>query len=508
VLTRGRTILLALGVFVTYAYFHQGGGGNQDAGFALVRAMVEQRTLKAPAPPRDIADRSRVEAAIDKAPGHPLLAVPFVAVARAGMKIAGADPVSARSLMWLLYLASLLTAALPASLAVLGLLWLSRQLGASEGAALFAALVLGLGTPLTAYATLFWCQALVAALLLFAFMAAVALRDRPNLSHRPEVFNRRRDWLLALVVGLAGGWAAISEYPAAVTAALLSGLALVHVRRDGRRRLLRVAAGISFGALPCVLVLMAYNKAVYGSPFAAGYPVSVAPASALIELPSGSNLGLSLFGEYRGLLLLSPVLITSPLGMGSLLLRPRWKAMAMVCWLVPAYHFLLNSTYLDWFGGASYGPRHAACALPFLAVPLVVLWSNSGWLLRVPLLGAGIYGMASAVLAAAVTAQPPVNQWSPIARLWWANVKIGKFSLHPGSWNWGQRFGLEGHASLLPLLSLWLLAALVWVALPRLPHLRRLRLRRRPAQPAQPGAATVDPAGDSISLESRRSSVE
>jgi hypothetical protein len=501
VLTRGRIILLGVTLFCTYGYFYQSNGWNQDSRFDMVRAIVERGTLKITAYHHNTGDKSRVgsEYFSDKAPGHALLAVPFVATARLGMKLAGADPVSPSALMWLLYLSSLMTAALPATLAVLGFLWLARRLGASDGAALFGGLVLGVGTPLFSYATVFWVHALAAALLLGSLIAAVALRDQGS---------RRRDWLLSIGLGLSAGWATISEYPAAITAVLVSGLALLHVRGSGWPRMLRLAGGIAAGALPCLGVLMAYNLATFGSPFSIGYQhqVNFAPVSELFKLPNGNNLGLSLFGEYRGLLLLSPVLVAAPLGLGMLMLEPPyhrgmidqpggWKAVATFCWVVPAYYFLLNSSYAGWFGGWCYGPRNVASGLALLALGLSILWTRTGWFMRVPLLLAGIYGMAFAVLAASVTAQPSASIVSPIAKLWWANFKVGKLSLFPGSWNWGHRFGLTGLRSLVPLLLLWLLAAATWVVLPWLAaRRRRRRARSASASPSPSPYASPSPS--------------
>ncbi len=497
-LTRGRIILLGVTLFCTYGYFYQSNGWNQDSRFDMVRAIVERHTLRITAYHANTGDKSRVgnEYFSDKAPGHALLAVPFVAVARAGMKLAGADPLSPTSLMWLLYLCSLTTAALPAAAAALGFLWLARKMGASEGGALFGALVFAVGTPIFSYATVFWVHALAASLLLFALMAAVALRD-PG--------SPRRDLLLGAALGLCAGWATISEYPAAVTAVLLTGLALLHVRGTGWRRMLRVLGGIAAGALPCLAVLIWYNLAAFGSPFSIGYQhqVNFAPVDELFKLPSGSNLGLSLFGEYRGLLLLSPVLVAAHLGLGMWMLDPplapaerSWKEVATFCWVVPGYYFLLNSSYAGWFGGWCYGPRNVASGLALLSLGLAILWTRTGWFMRVPLLLTGLYGMGFAVLAASVTAQPQANILNPIPKLWWANFKIGRLALFPGSWNWGHRLGLVGLRTLVPLLLLWMLAAVTWVLLPWLST--RLRRRAHPVSPdtlALP-AAPLPPAPD------------
>src|SRR5262249_22056929 len=131
----------------------------------------------------------------------------------------------------------------------------------SEFAAVFAASVFGLGTPAWCYATLLWGHALTTACLLTAFAAAVALR-------RP--LNPRRDSALALAIGVAGGWAMITEYTAAVPAAIIAWLALKHVGTDTVRRV-RVLAVISISGLSCASALPLYNYLAFGSPLTLGY---------------------------------------------------------------------------------------------------------------------------------------------------------------------------------------------------------------------------------------------
>ena len=78
-MTRGRVVLLAFTLFLSYGYFYQGGGWNQDSRFSMVRAILESGTLKITAYHHITGDKSRIGADYysDKAPGHALLATPF-----------------------------------------------------------------------------------------------------------------------------------------------------------------------------------------------------------------------------------------------------------------------------------------------------------------------------------------------------------------------------------------------------------------------------------------------
>ena len=101
--------LIAAFVFFSYAYFYGGGGWNQDSRFDLVRAIVEQRTLRIDRYQDNTGDKAFFDGHYysDKAPGTALLASPFVALARAILQLKGRDPESPSSLRALSYIANL-----------------------------------------------------------------------------------------------------------------------------------------------------------------------------------------------------------------------------------------------------------------------------------------------------------------------------------------------------------------------------------------------------------------
>jgi hypothetical protein len=190
---------LGLCLFAAYAYFYQAGGWNQNSRFALVRAVIEQHTLRIDdtmyfeghAITGDVAKHDG-HLYSDKAPGLALLAIPPVALAYPLV----AKPASRAGIALLSYWATIVTAGIPGVIAALLVFRLAGLIGATPGAAVFAAAVFGLGSPAWCYATLFYGHALATACLVAALSAAVALRD-PS--------SPRRDWLLASAVGASGG---------------------------------------------------------------------------------------------------------------------------------------------------------------------------------------------------------------------------------------------------------------------------------------------------------------
>ena len=459
-------------LFVAYAYFYQAGGWNQNTRFALVRSILEQHTLKiddtslfgSKPVTGDIA-RHDGNLYCDKAPGASFTALPAVAAARPFV----ADPSSKQGIAVLSWVATLATSALPGALTGVLVFLLARHFAFGAGAGVFAALSFGLATPAWAYATLMYGHALAAACLLGAYAAAVALS-------REE--GPRRDALLAVAVGLGGGWATVSEYPSAAPAAVLALLALAQAWSGGRARRLRVTAGIAAGALACAALLAWHNDAAFGSALTLGYAKEAGSFGGLrrgflgVAMPKMRVLREILFGEHRGLLRHAPVLAMAPLGIGLLLAGGSTRRAGLAATAIVAWYLLLNSAYFYWDGGATYGPRHLAPALPFLGVGLAALWAQAQNRVR-GILVAFAAGSAFATLVA-VSTQPqgPERFGAPWTELNWPSFVQGKLALNQQafveyqpvgrrdpvahSWNLGQKMGLRGLASLLPLFGAWL----------------------------------------------------
>ena len=216
---RIRALLIAAVVLVSYAYFYQGGGWNQNSRFDLVRAVVEQGTLRIDAYHENTSDKAFANGHYysDKAPGLALLAVPIAEVARPVLRAGGVDPASARGLVAMSYFVTVFGVALPMAVACAVLFLIALRLGSDVSAAAFGALALGLATPMWAYSTLFWGHSLAGACLVFGFAFALRLRRKQS---------QAEDVLLGLAVGLAAGWATVTEYPAAPAAVIVAVLAL------------------------------------------------------------------------------------------------------------------------------------------------------------------------------------------------------------------------------------------------------------------------------------------
>src|SRR5262252_1014775 len=104
-----RAAILATALFISFAYFYEGGGWNQNTRFDLVRAIVEHGTVRIDLYHENTGDKSHVGTHFytDKAPGASLLAVPPVALVRSAMRAAGAKILSRQAIVAYSYVATL-----------------------------------------------------------------------------------------------------------------------------------------------------------------------------------------------------------------------------------------------------------------------------------------------------------------------------------------------------------------------------------------------------------------
>ena len=107
--------LLVAAMLVSYSYFYQAGGWNQNSRFALVRSLVAQRTIRIDDYHEATGDKSFFQGHYysDKAPGQAFAAVPVVTAARPLLRATGVDPDSASGVALLSYAATLATASVP-----------------------------------------------------------------------------------------------------------------------------------------------------------------------------------------------------------------------------------------------------------------------------------------------------------------------------------------------------------------------------------------------------------
>ena len=162
-----------------------------------------------------------------------------------------------------------------------------------------------------------------------------------------------------------------------------------------------------------------------------------------------------LFGSFRGLFYLSPLLLLATWGLFVGLRDPSTRNLHGLCLMVCLYFWLLNAGYYMWDGGASAGPRHMVPALGFLALGLGPAFA------RVPkatVVVAGLSVLQAMLLAAA---SPEVAQHGdPLWEFALGHLLEARPSATTRHTNLGLLLGLPGPLSVLPLL-----AGIAWAAL-------------------------------------------
>ena len=464
-------LLLGLASFLSFLYFYEGGGWNQNSRFDLLRAIVERQTLQIDDYHENTQDKAHYQGHYysDKAPGLVFLAVPFAFAARAGMRAIGTDPDSPGGEYVLSCIAIAGAVALPTALAGVSLFFLALRFGSDVTGASLAVIVLCLGTPMLAYASLFWAHALVAACLLFSFAAAVKLGDG------------HREFWWALGVGMSAGWATVTEYPAAPASALLALLALSQVWSRGSVARWRVTAGVGVGATVCVIVLFSYLHAAFGG-FRPSY--SYYDASPFSFMQQQGYMGLTyphpdrllklLFGCSRGLFFASPVLLPGVVGLWRL--QKRFRGPALVASAIVLYYFLFNASFYWWKAGLTFGPRYAAASIPFLCLGLAVAWRGISGAWRSVVIVLACCSLFITLMVVSTSSQLAMQDSCPIVHSSWPAFWSGRVAsnresmLLPaeamggyGAFNVGQLIGLRGLPSLFPLLTIWAITAFLWI---------------------------------------------
>jgi hypothetical protein len=437
-------IFLFVLCWLTFGWFHQGGGWNQNARFAEVRAIVEQgrfaiddflvyhessaglrrenvrnaeftrdgkvHRLCWPTPQKStlvpVNGRSLSDGAIpviigketssgdvgygpdghfhpNKPPGTSLLAVPVYFAVFHLDRALGLNPDDRRTLNFNAWLCSAFTVGLASAIGVI-LLW---RIGAAmfpqhPNAALAAALTLGLGTTFFPFATLLFDHNLTAVFLLASFGAVRS--DRP------------------ILAGSLAGVAAVTNYLAAIPGVAFGVWALTRNRAHAWRYIV--------GVIPPAIALLAYNTVALGSPLTLNTSfqnpmfMETAPAFlGMFTLPSWFAAHAITFSPWRGIFLLSPIFLLIFLSLfgWSAHLRPERRLIIGIA----VFFFLINISFNGFHAGLSAGPRYLIPALPFLCLALIPAFAH------LPRLSAllAVIGITQQTLLTATDALNPVG---------------------------------------------------------------------------------------------------
>ena len=429
-------LILFVATFFAFAYFHQGGGWNQNSRFAEVRAMVEEHRFAIDdfliyerdaesgvlrrIPMRDAEytiDGTRHRLAwvdmawtldpINKTPaGSPVKLEPMIEVCTSGdlgyvpqtghfhpnkppgtsiialpayfliyhlERALGVNP----DAWWPLTVNAWLTTICSVSLvSALGCVLFFRLACELSGGALLpaaaATLAFAFGTTFFPFATIFFDHALTASLLLAALYFLRAKSGAPP--------GGRASAVRLHAAGFCAGLAVVTNYLAVVPVGFLALYALLATRPGGWhwRAVIHYALG---GILPAV-VLLGYNTVNFGGPFRLANDFQsplfkdTDAFLGMFHWPSTYIAGLISVSPYRGIFFLCPVLVLGLYGIARWLGKKEHVAEARLCLAVFGFFFFVNCCFNGYHGGFSAGPRYLVPGLPFLALPLVAAFAR------------------------------------------------------------------------------------------------------------------------------------
>ncbi len=476
-------LILSLMLLLCYAYFFpRWADPNQNSRLDMVVSVVDDGTFQIDDYVENTVDYAKVGEHYysDKAPGAAFLGIPIYAVLQKFIDLPIMDGVMDRLANNEAFKATLreegtgllehkvrfaiaqaaltfVTSALPtASIGVLLYLLLGR-FTARPWPRIGVVLGYGLLTPAFAYAGAFYGHQLSAACLFTAFYL-VFMGTKPLSA------------CLLLAVGLLLGYSVITEYPSVLIVSIVFLYTFYRLRNRWR-----IGWVILTGAL-IAAGWIAYNTYIFGSPLELGYGHSELWAEQhhtgfmSLTLPHREAIWGITFGAFRGLFVLSPLLLLAVPGFvlwwRSGEHRPElWVAQAGV-----GAMFLFNSSSIMWWGGFAVGPRYLLPMVPFMALPMVFVFcegKNRAWLRGLTVALAAWSLIATWGLTLAEQSFPPDTLRNPLVEYAWPNWQAGNIAR-----NLGMFLHLPGVVSLLPLLmSVSALLVVLWFLSRREPAL-------------------------------------
>jgi hypothetical protein len=448
-------LIVFLLLTLLFAYFYEDSGANGNSRIGLVFAAVQEHRLTIDsfhATP-DLRTKDKAFYAghyySDKAIGSSIVGYVFYLPMYFLMQLLDFT-MKMRQIKYLLVLFSI---AIPSAFSGSLIYILAKHISGSMLKAYIVTMCIFLGTMLFPYSTLFYGHPLVASLLVCAFFMIFRLKVRPEL---------RRSKLNLFLIGFLLGFSIITEYPT-VLIVLVLVVYYFYVIMDqwSWREFLSKAITPALGGLIPLILLFAYNDAIFGNPFLVTYShvsnqffsENMSQGLSGIAWPRLDVMYYSTLHPANGLFWQSPVLLMSLVGVYFMLRSKQYQAEGIIFIVIFLSYVALISGYYLWWGGYAFGPRHLIPILPFFVLPL--LFVPRRLFPVVVILGLISIGQMFIVVASQI--KTPDDMIYKIAELRYFeystiyNFCLKKLLNNDFHWNLGQAlFGLRTWASLIP----------------------------------------------------------
>ena len=347
--------------------------GDGETVYQTTKALVTRGRLSVPPRPETAPGRDGTYFG-KYGLGQSLVQAPFYVAGHAAGRLAGADDDRAARFAVSSTNAFVTTA-------LVAVFWLTaRLLGAGLRAATAAALVLGVATLVWPYARSDFSEPLQTLCLLVAFLLMLRWRGAP------------RDWIAA-GIGCAAAGAFLTKAASTVPLAPLGAfyLFVVWQRLGTRPAALRPLALAGTPLALAVALQAALNLYRFGSVSEFGYG---SEPSVGFTTPLLTGIGHLLFSTGKGF-----VWFAAPAALGVLMLPfivRRLPAEALAILGVFAAELLYFARWWAWHGDWSWGPRYLYLAVPFVLLPLALLFHRTA--VRVAGIAVSVVGLCVALL--------------------------------------------------------------------------------------------------------------
>lgn len=426
--TKQLYVLLAVFFLVTYGYFFQGGGWNQNGRICLIRSIIHHRTFSID-PYREDAhdpyfpfvntgDWSYYNGKYysNKSPGLSFFALlPYAAAEYVCSRLLPEK--EPQQVLISTYISTICTVAVCGVIICLTLFHLLTFFFAFQVPhAVLATLACGLGTLLFSYSTTFYSHVPAAALSFLSFALAMHIRHGTTKNLR----------FAALGAGFAASLAVLIEPSTILMLVAVAGYLCTCT--SGRRALPLFV----LGCLPAGVVQCWYNTVCFGGPLNSSYDyandmVMVRINGRLFGWPRLENIAGLLVLPYRGLVVSSPIYLMALPGILLLLNQERWRIEAVTFIGISMLFLLYIAGFYAWHGGSSVGPRYLVPAFPFMFMLTVFAAPRFPKMFIIVAAVSFVINLAITVVGNEI----PAEIYNPLRDVIFKNFLEGKTSINP-----------------------------------------------------------------------------
>jgi hypothetical protein len=294
-------------------------------------------------------------------PGQALLCAPWYALGQ--YVLARLPGVPADDTDLVVGFSSSLSSATFSALTVTFFFLLLVGIGIPSNPALYAAAMVGLGTPIFAYSGWLFSEPSSAAV----FVGVALLLFGQGRDHAPTTVR------IASLAGLGLGLATIVRPTNGLAVPVFAAALLVRGGRPALRSAVVLCAASAIG----VGALLVHNGLLFGGPFEFGYPATAEGAKRLntFNTPLVKGLFGFLLSPGKSVFVFAPPLILALAG-----LRRLWKLDRSVTTLAVAFpltYLFFFARYTQWEGGYCVGPRYLVPSIVLLCLALGPMLDNA-----------------------------------------------------------------------------------------------------------------------------------